>query len=47
MESVEQSISNPLRCYKYQKYSHHEDNGKGPEVCEKCGQQKLDHRTNE
>ena len=25
MERVEQYIPNPLRCYKYQKYGHHED----------------------
>ena len=38
MERVEQYISNPLRCYKCQKYGHHEDNCRGREVCGKCGQ---------
>ena len=37
MEMVEQYIPNPLRCYKCQKYGHHECNCRGREVCMKCG----------
>ena len=47
MERVEQYILNPLRCYKCQKYDHHEDNRRGCEVCGKCGQQNPDHHIND
>ena len=43
MESVEQFIPNPLRCYNFQKYCHHEDNCRGLQVCGKCAQQDPDH----
>ena len=42
MERVKQYIPNPLRCYKCQKYGHHEDNCREREVCRKCGQQNPD-----
>ena len=45
MEKVEQYIPNPLRCYKCQKYGHHENNCRGREVCRKCGQQDPDHHS--
>ena len=47
MGRVEQYISNPLRCYKCQKYGHHEDDCRGREVCGKCGQQNPDHHIND
>ena len=47
MGRVEQYISNPLRCYKCQKYGHHEDNFRGCEVFGKCGQQNPDHHNND
>ena len=47
MERVEQYVSNPLRCYKCQKYGHHEDNCRGREVYEKYGQQNPDHHIND
>ena len=43
LERVEQYVPNPLRYYKYQKYGHHKENCKGPDVCGKCGQQDPDH----
>ena len=46
MERVKQYITNPLRCYKCQKYGHHEHNCRGREVCGKCGQQNPDHHIN-
>ena len=45
MERVEQFIPYPLRCYNCQKYSHHEDNCRGQQVCGKCGQQDPDHHS--
>ena len=47
MVRVEQYIPNPLRCYKWQKYGHHEDNCRGREVCGKCGQQNPDYHIND
>ena len=47
MERVEQYITNPLRCYKCQKYGQHEDNCRGCEVCRKCGQQNPDYNIND
>ena len=47
MERVEQFVPNPLRCYKCQKYRHHEDAFRGREVCEKCDQKDPDHHMNE
>ena len=46
MEKVEQFVPNPLRCYRCQKYGHHEDSCRGYEVCEKCGQRDPDHHMN-
>ena len=43
MERVKQFIPNPLCCYNYQKYSHHEDNYRSRQVCGKCSQQDPDH----
>ena len=37
----------PLRCYKCQKYGHHEDNCRWCEVCRKYGQQNHDHHIND
>ena len=45
MERVEQFIPNPLHCYNCQKYGHHEDNCRGRQVCDKCGQQDPDHHS--
>lgn len=49
MERVEQFVPNPLRCYKCQKYGHHEDTCRGREVCVggKCGQKDPDPHMNE
>ena len=47
MERVEQYIPNTLRCYKCQKYGHHEDNCRWREVCGKCGQQNPDRHIND
>ena len=47
MKRVEQYIPNPLRCYKCQKYGHHEDNCRGHEMCRECGQQNLNHHIND
>ena len=47
MERVEQFIPNPLRCYKCQRYGHHEDNCRGKEGCGKFGQQNPDHYIND
>ena len=47
LERVKQYIPNPLWCYKCQKYSPHEDNCRGCEVCRKCGQQNSDHHIND
>ena len=42
MERVEQFIPNPLRCYKCQKYGHHQNKCNGRSVCGKCGQKDPD-----
>ena len=47
MEKVEQFVPNPLRCYRCQKYGHHEDSCRGREVCGKCGQRDPSHHMNE
>ena len=47
MERVEQFVPNPLRCYKFQKYGHHEYTCRGLKVCGKCGQKDPDHLMNE
>ena len=47
MERVEQFVPNPMRCYKCQKYGHHEDACRGREVCRKCGKKDPDHHMNE
>ena len=47
MERVEPFILNPLRCYKCQRYEHHEDNCRRKELCGKCGQQNTDHHIND
>ena len=36
-----------MRCYKFQKYRHHEDPCRGWEVCGKCGQKDPDPHMNE
>ena len=46
MESVEQFVPNLLRCYKFQKYGHHEDACSGQKVCGKCGRKDPDHHIN-
>ena len=47
MEKVEQFVPNPLRCYRCQKYGHHEDSCRGRKVCGKCGQRDPGHHMNE
>ena len=47
MEKVEQFVPNPLKCYRCQKYGHHEDSCRGREVCGKCGQRDPGHHMNE
>ena len=47
IERVKQFVSNPLTCYKCQKYGHHENACRGREVCGKCGKKKPDHHMNE
>ena len=34
---VKSYIPNPLRCFRCQRFGHHRDKCKSPEVCEKCG----------
>ena len=46
-EMVEQFIPNPLRCYKCQKYGHHQDKCNRKSVCGKCGQKDPDHSIEE
>ena len=43
---VEPYIPNPLRCYRCQKYGHHEEMCRGKTTCGKCGQKDPDHPTN-
>ena len=47
VEMVEQFIPNPLRCYKCQKYGHHQDKCNRKSVCGKCGQKDPDHSIEE
>ena len=47
MERVKQFVPNLLRCYKCQKYGHHEDACRGIEVRGKCDQKDSDHHMNE
>ena len=47
MERVKQFVPNPLRCYKCQKYRHHEDACRERKVCRKHGQKDPDHHINE
>ena len=44
---VEPYIPNLLRCYRCQKYGHHEELCRGKTTCGKCGQKDPDHPTNE
>ena len=46
IERVEQFVPNPLRCYKCQKFGHHEDQCRGMPVCGRCGQKSPDHEAN-
>ena len=43
VERVEWFIPNPFRCYKCQKYGHHQVKCNGKSVCGKCGQKYPDH----
>ena len=47
VKMVEQFIPNPLRCYKCQKYGHHQDKCNGKSVCGKCGQKDPNHSIEE
>ena len=47
VERVGQFIPNHLRCYKCQKYRHHQDKCNGKSVCGKCGQKEPDHSIDE
>lgn len=46
INKVEQSIPNPLRCYKSQKFGHHEDVWRGVHICKRCGGRSPDHNQN-
>ena len=41
--NVEIYIPNPLRCFNFQQYGHHEDKCKNEPVCTKCGQTAIHH----
>ena len=46
INKVELFIPNPLRCYKCQKFGHHEDQCRNLSVCGRCGEKNPNHYTN-
>ena len=44
LERVEQYVSAPLRCFKCQKYGHHEEACRGQQTCAKCGEKDSDYK---
>ena len=46
ISKVELFIPNPLRCYKCQKFGHHEDQCRNLSVCGRCGEKNPNHNIN-
>lgn len=47
IKRVEQFIPNPLRCYKCQRYGHHEEKCSNQAVCGRCGEGDPHHTTDQ